>query len=90
MMVGVILVPFERESAYPGTASSGIGLAANSRRHGLAIQRAQFADRPTRAQSVAMPVFAYICRYNFEISTNASLDFNDSRQWARSHTLRKL
>ena len=42
--------------------SSGIGRPANSRRHGMAINRAHRADRLTRALSVAMPVFAYICR----------------------------
>ena len=61
-----------------------------SRRQGFAIQRAQCAERPTRALSVAMPVLAYICRYSFEISTNASRDFNDSTQCARSQMLRKL
>jgi len=30
-----------------------------------------------------MPVFAYICRYSFEINTNASRDFSDLTQWAR-------
>src|SRR5207247_4738422 len=45
-----------------GTWRSGIGVAANSRWHGLAISRAQVADRLMRALSVAMPVLAYICR----------------------------
>ena len=67
--------------------SSGIGRAVNSRRHGLAIHRAQFAERPTRALSVAMPVLAYICRYSFEISTKASLDLSDLTQCARSQML---
>ena len=70
--------------------SSGIGRAVKNRRHGLAIQRAQWAERPTRALSVAMPVFAYICRYSFEISTKASRDFSDSTQCARSQMLAKL
>ena len=43
----------------------------NSRRHGLAISRAHRLARLTRALSVAMPVFAYICRYSVEIKTNA-------------------
>ena len=51
---------------------AGNGRATNRRRHGLAISRAQRLARLTRALSVAMPVFAYICRYSFEISTNAS------------------
>ena len=45
-----------------GTSSRGMGRAENRYRHGLAIQRAQRTDRATRALSVAMPVFAYICR----------------------------
>jgi hypothetical protein len=47
---------------YAGTCRSGIGRAVNSRRHGLAIMRAQRLARLTRALSVAMPVFAYIWR----------------------------
>ena len=38
---------------------------------GAREHRARRAERATRALSVAMPVFAYICRYSFEISTNA-------------------
>lgn len=45
-----------------GTWRSGIGRAANSRRHGRAINRAMRTERVVRAESVAMPVFAYICR----------------------------
>jgi len=45
-----------------GTLRSGMGRAANNRWHGLASQRAQRADRETRALSVAIPVSAYICR----------------------------
>ena len=45
-----------------GTCSSGIGRPANSHRHGITINLAHCADRFTRALSVAMPVFAYICR----------------------------
>ena len=51
-----------------------------ARRQGLAMSRAQRAERPTRALSVAMPVLAYICRYSFEISRNASLAFVDSTE----------
>ena len=43
-------------------SSSGIGRATNRRRHGRAIRRAHRLARFTRALSVAMPVFAYICR----------------------------
>ena len=39
-----------------------------------------------RALSVEMPVLAYICRYNFEINTNASFAFIDFTQPARCHT----
>ena len=41
-------------------------MAMNSRRAASPIHFAHFADRWTRALSVAMPVFAYICRYNFD------------------------
>jgi len=44
----------------------------------LASTRARFAERATRALSVAMPVLAYICRYNFEISTKAARARSDS------------
>ena len=37
-----------------------------------AIRRAHRLARLTRALSVAMPVFAYICLYSFEISTKAT------------------
>ena len=42
--------------------SSGMGRPAKSGRQALAIQRAHRAERLTRALSVAIPVFAYICR----------------------------
>src|SRR5688572_16709481 len=42
----------------------------NSRRHGFASMRAMRLARECRALSVAIPVFAYIWRYSFEISTN--------------------
>jgi hypothetical protein len=45
----------------------GSGSVTNNRRHGLASHRAHRAER-ARALSVAMPVFAYICRYSVEIS----------------------
>jgi len=40
----------------------GVGRAENNMRHGFAIQRAQRTERVTRALSIAIPVFAYICR----------------------------
>ena len=43
-------------------AASGIGGAANSRRVGGASRRAHRSARETRALSVEIPVFAYICR----------------------------
>jgi hypothetical protein len=47
--------------------------------------------RPTtRALSVAMPVLAYIWRYNFEMSTKAKRDFNDWTQRERTQTLARL
>ena len=49
----------------------GMGLAVNRRRQGLAISRAHRLARVTRALSVAIPVFAYICRYSFEMSKKA-------------------
>ena len=55
-----------------GIQSSARGRAVNRCRHGLAIRRAHRFARLTRALSVAIPVFAYICLYNFEINTNAS------------------
>ena len=42
--------------------SSGMGRPAKSRLQGLAIRRAHWAERLTRALSVAIPVFAYIWR----------------------------
>jgi hypothetical protein len=39
-----------------------MGRPAKSGRHARAIQRARRAERLTRALSVAIPVFAYICR----------------------------
>ena len=38
------------------------GRPAKSLRQGMAIRRAHWAERLTRALSVAIPVFAYICR----------------------------
>jgi hypothetical protein len=38
----------------------------------LAINRAQRFARLTRALSVAIPVFAYIWRYSFEMRTKAN------------------
>src|SRR5262249_8749038 len=58
-------------SSDAGIAKSGIGFPINNRRHAWPIQRAHRADRCTRALSVAIPVFAYIWRYSFEINTKA-------------------
>src|SRR5687767_5226762 len=73
-----------------GTCRSGIGRAANSRRHGRAIHRAHRFARLTRALSVAMPVFAYICRYSFEIRTNARRALSVRTQRERAHTRGRL
>lgn len=54
------------------------------------MSRAQRLARFTRALSVAMPVFAYICRYSFEINTNARRDRSEGVQRDRSQTFRKL
>ena len=43
------------------------------------MSRAHRFARFTRALSVAMPVFAYICRYSFEISTKARRDRSVAR-----------
>jgi hypothetical protein len=56
----------------PGARSSGIGLAWNSFWQAFAIHRAHEFARFRRALSVAIPVFAYICRYSFETNTNAN------------------
>jgi hypothetical protein len=61
----------------------GIGRVVKSRRHGFASQRAQRVDRAARALSVAIPVFAYICRYSFEMNTKASFARVDLTHWAR-------
>lgn len=47
-------------------------MAANNLRHGFAILRAHLPALDRLALSVAMPVVAYIWRYNFEIKKNAS------------------
>src|SRR5690606_16559808 len=70
--------------------SVGNGRATNRRRHGLAIRRAQRFARLTRALSVAMPVFAYICRYSFEISTKASRARNVGVHRERAQIRRRL
>ena len=55
-----------------GTCSSGIGAPMKRFRQGRASQRAIRTERAVRAESVAMPVFAYMLRYSFESSTNAN------------------
>src|SRR5215475_12173882 len=77
-------------SGSPGNARSGIGFPRNSRRHAWPIHRAHRAERCTRALSVAMPVFAYICRYSLEINTNAIRARMDSTTRERAHTSRQL
>src|SRR5690606_9449627 len=68
----------------PGTGRSGIGLATNRRRASLASRRARCCERATRALSVAMPVFAYIWRYSFEMSTKAARARSERTQAERS------
>ena len=75
-----------RELPGMGTSRCGIGAPAKSRRHGRASKRAMRADRVCRAESVAIPVLAYICRYSFEMSTNASRPFNVGATRDRRHT----
>jgi hypothetical protein len=70
--------------------SPGIGLAMNKRRHRAAMILAISADRLTRALSVAIPVFAYICLYSFEINTKAIRAFSELTSRERSQTLRQL
>ena len=67
--------PLSEQTGYASEAtleSAGNGRATNKRWHGLAIRRAQRFARLTRALSVAIPVFAYICRYSFEINMKAN------------------
>jgi hypothetical protein len=63
-----------------------MGAAMNRRRQKAASQRAFFADRDTRALSVAIPVFAYIWRYSLEISTNANRLLSDGATRDRDQT----
>jgi hypothetical protein len=80
-----------RPKAYgAGISNSGNGRPANSRRQGFASHRAQRAERPILALSVAMPVLAYICRYSFEMRTKASRARKDRTQRDRAHTRRRL
>jgi hypothetical protein len=46
--------------------------------------------RLTRALSVAIPVFAYICRYSFEINTNARRERSVGVQRERAQILGRL
>ena len=57
---------------------------------GLGQHPGQPSDFASRALSVAMPVFAYIWRYNFENSTKASRDFSDFSARERSQTCGRL
>jgi hypothetical protein len=54
------------------------------------MSRAHRLARFTRALSVAMPVFAYICRYSFEIRTNASRERSERTQAERRQIIGKL
>jgi hypothetical protein len=49
-----------------------MGRPANNLAVGFAISRAQRCAFMARALSLAIPVFAYICRYSFEMSTKAT------------------
>jgi hypothetical protein len=62
----------------------------NSRLVARASQRAQRAERAVRALSVAMPVLAYIWRYSFERSKNATLPRYDFTARDRAHTWEML
>ena len=73
-----------------GICSSGIGCALNKRWHGLANHLAMVVARLLRALSVAIPVFAYICRYNFEMKISASRALNEDAQLDRFQTEPKL
>ena len=53
---------FDARTSGAGSARSGIGAATKNRRAIFASTRARLADLATRALSVAIPVFAYICR----------------------------
>jgi hypothetical protein len=68
----------------------GMGRPMKRRRQALPIHRARWADHATRALSVAMPVFAYIWRYSFDMSTNASRARSDFTTRDRFHTARQL
>jgi hypothetical protein len=72
-----------------GSCKCGIGAATNSRRAARASHRARVAERSTRALSVAIPVFAYICRYNFEMRTNATRARSERTHAERAHATRK-
>jgi len=54
------------------------------------MSRAHRLARFTRALSVAMPVFAYICRYSFEINTKASRERSVGAHRERSQIRRRL
>jgi hypothetical protein len=75
-----------RLGAAAGSTRSGIGAPMNNRRASFAISRARRAERATRALSVAIPVLAYICRYNFDSSTNARRERIDFTHDERCHT----
>jgi hypothetical protein len=73
-----------------GTSRSGIGAAANKRRHGFASHRAQLLARLRLALSVAIPVLAYIWRYNLDMKMNANRARNVGVQLDRFQMEAKL
>ena len=83
-VTGVPLFGRHARATTGGSARSGIGAATKKRRTARASQRARRTERDTRALSVAMPVFAYICRYSFEINTKTSRARSDRTHDDRS------
>ena len=73
-----------------GTARSCLGFVRNSRKQGLASQRAQRFALWRRALSVAIPVFAYICRYSLEMKMKASRSRSLGAQRERCQIAEKL
>src|SRR5688500_9409430 len=64
-------------AAAGGTSRWRIGAAVKKRRQAFAVRRATLTDRAWRAESVAIPVFAYIWRYSFEMSRKAMRALRD-------------
>jgi hypothetical protein len=76
-----------RQASAPVLVNAGRGRATHRRRQGLAIRRAQ---RFARALSVVIPMFTYICRYSFEISTKATRARGVGVHRERAQILRRL